>query len=438
TTSTSATTVLCAASCMSTATSTASLAGFYSFDSTLSDGSGNGYTASSQPALPTFVTGMVGNAISFTYSSSQYLTASSINFSARSFTIEFWFYWNVYSGSDNAFFGQFLASNSEQCLFMMIRSYALYWGFFNDDTSSSTSLSANTWYHAAFVYDYSARTRTVYLNGIQIGYSSAGVLATSGSTATIGGGQIGGSAAAQVYFNGYIDHLSYSTRAKSACEVLNDATLAAYFPFDSSLYDSGPNFLVGTSSGEFFTSGKVNLALQLNTTTPCYFQMQTTLALGTTNQAFTIALWIMPTTLSGVLVHVSSLSTGAGWCFPFLGFSSSSAIVAQIYTTSFSATSVIGPVIQTSPFWTHIVQTFSTTNGLRLYVNGALRASSTGSTGSSYSASGAQNYLTLGSNLGQSCATGSIVLGQYRGAIDELRVYSRELTSTEICKLYTG
>ncbi|CAF1623546.1 unnamed protein product, partial [Didymodactylos carnosus] len=297
-------------------------------------------------------------------------------------------------------------------------------------------LSLNTWYHAAFVYDYIARTRTIYLNGYQDGFGSAGVLATSGSSVTIGGGPIGGSAAAQVYFGGYIDHLSYSTRAKSSCEILNDATLAGYFPFDGSLNDSGPNFLVGTSTGAFFISGKVNQALQLNSTTPCYFQLKTTLALGTSNQAFTIALWIMPTTLSGVLVYVSSLSTGAGWCFPFLGFSSSGAIIAQVTNSSNTVTSVNGPIIQTGPFWTHIVQTFSSTNGTRLYVDGSVRASSNGSTGGSYSASGVQNYVTLGSNQGQSCSTtGDIVLGQYTGAVDELRVYSRELSSTEICKL---
>ncbi|CAF1527163.1 unnamed protein product [Didymodactylos carnosus] len=108
-------------------------------------------------------------------------------------------------------------------------------------------------------------------------------------------------------------------------------------------------------------------------------------------------------------------------------------MIAQIYSASSTVISVMGPQIQLTPFWTHIAQTWSSTNGLRLYINGYLYTSVTATTST---AGSAQNYVTLGTVLsGSGCSTGSISISQYYGAIDDFRIYSRELTATEICQL---
>lgn len=39
-------------------------------------------------------------------------------------------------------------------------------GFFNDDLAGRTTIQANTWHHAAFVYDLPTSTQRVYLNGM--------------------------------------------------------------------------------------------------------------------------------------------------------------------------------------------------------------------------------------------------------------------------------
>ncbi len=50
------------------------------------------------------------------------------------------------------------------------------------------------------------------------------------------------------YWTGYIDQVSYISMAKSAAEILIDATLVAYYSFDNgSFYDSGPNKINGVS-----------------------------------------------------------------------------------------------------------------------------------------------------------------------------------------------
>jgi hypothetical protein len=83
--------------------------------------------------------------------------------------------------------------------------------------------------------------------------------------------------------------------------------------------------------------------------------------------------------------------------------------------------------------WTHVVGTYSPTNGERLYVNGTLRNSIGGY---SFLASGVPMTITLGSSLlGTSCATATIQMGQFYGSLDEFYVYARELTASEVAAL---
>jgi len=50
------------------------------------------------------------------------------------------------------------------------------------------------------------------------------------------------------FWTGYIDEVQYVSQAKSAAELLSDATLVAYYSFDNaSFYDSGPNRINGVS-----------------------------------------------------------------------------------------------------------------------------------------------------------------------------------------------
>jgi hypothetical protein len=78
---------------------------------------------------------------------------------------------------------------------------------------------------------------------------------------------------------------------------------------------------------------------------------------------------------------------------------------------------------------------------MSLYINGSLYAQD--STITIYAASGVADYLTLASTLeaipysAAGCSTTGVLggLGYYNGAIDELRVYSIELSALEVCAL---
>lgn len=306
--STTTTTPICSITCVNTTTSTSARIAFYSFDSNTNDATGI-YSAGGI-ASPSYVLGYVGSAIYFDAALSERLSAPSMSLDSRSFTIEFWFWVSNSASADYAFFGQMSVPNAgQECLFIVSATGTPYMGFFNLDLTGNGQFLDNVWYHGAFVYDNSVGQQRIYINGIlnaQSGTGAGAYLGTSGPV-TIGGADIYGSLGVP-YFTGAIDHLTVSTRAKSACEILNDATLAAYFPFDGSFADAGPNFLSVASSGASLVSGFVRQALYLSGSNS-YFQIIGLTGLGRANYSFSIALWIYPI-VPGVIAHVHSGALG--------------------------------------------------------------------------------------------------------------------------------
>ncbi|CAF4291387.1 unnamed protein product, partial [Adineta steineri] len=58
------------------------------------------------------------------------------------------------------------------------------------------------------------------------------------------------------------------------------------------------------------------------------------LALGIANQPFSISLWVQPQLLAGTIMHVSTNSSGTGFCAPFIGFASNGSLIVQIMTNT--------------------------------------------------------------------------------------------------------
>lgn len=238
-----------------------------------------------------------------------------------------------------------------------------------------------------------------------------------------------------------MDLMTVSNRAKSSCEILEIATLVAHFKFDTGLFlkDSGPNGLDATTQlTSSVPSGRFSQGITFNGSS-CYFQMGGFTSLAISNNPFSISLWLRPISLQGIVLHVSASSTGFGyaWCLSFLGFDVNGSFLAQIYNGS-ADVSVVDPTFSVSTsVWSHVVQTWSTTNGLRLYVNNVLVASRLNSA-MTFSSSFSPMFLTLGNALGGTGNCDPNIPNQvpYRGDMDDFRVYSRELSASDVCALY--
>ena len=238
---------------------------------------------------------------------------------------------------------------------------------------------------------------------------------------------------------GYIDELTLSTGVMSPCEILEKATLAAWFSFDASppLLDLGPNSVSSNGSNYNFVTGQSLQAISFTGSTSSYFQASGLLALGAANQPFSFSFWVQPQSLIGTLVQLSTNASGTGMCASLLGFASNGSLIAQVRTnTSYVATSYTNLTLTD---FSHVVETWSSTNGLRLYVNGYLVSSvpATSYLGTSVWT----NYVTVGGCL-NGCASCSAVSGNqissgpFTGAVDDFRIYTRELTAADVCTLY--
>ena len=422
---------------------------YWSFDFTTNDAFGvyNGTLINNATYLNATTTlPYVGNAPALflsnptsTPTNSSFLISSFLNLSYRSFTVEAWIYATSTFSGDNSIFSQCQCTTCpNQCLSLLVRSGRLYMGFGLNDISGLTSLAGTTWYHVAFVYNYETMQQILYLNGVQdrASSSSAPYQGQSGVT-QIGVSQ--SSTSQSTLFNGYIDNVRVTTRAKSAAEIYNAATLMAYYSFDlpNQVLDSGPNGLHGIQYNTALVAGRVNQAMRF-TGTGSFFQAYGfyTLAWGVvSNRPFTIAMWLNPSsTGSSVVIQVSPFQNSTyspAYIMNLIGFISTTGTnTGQLVTQLYAWQSIFGPYLPLNT-WSHVVFTFSSTRGNSQYVNGALVAA-TGAT-TSGNVWGSIMWLQVGYAFCWSSAY--IPCTGYQGSVDELYIYNRELSASEVWAL---
>ena len=407
----------------------------WTFDSTFQDLSStfNTIPINSPNFSSTSITGY-GSSLSLLTSFDQSLNIPNpqLKLNDQSWTFEAWIYLtNIVTGTQYAIIGQCRNNAQYECLHLLVRSRKLYLGFYSDDLSGRTNLTASKWYHVAFVFDCDNLTQSVYLDGVIDGTRQTSVCFQGrNQSLTIGIIEVFG-----VYscFDGLIDQLSYTNRAKNSTEILRDATLVVHFPFDSySIYDQGPLRINGSLAGNAtFVSGRIGQALEIKNVNQSSFEVHGLVLLGVSNRSYSFSIWIRPDVQQkSVIIHLSSQSNGAGWCLPALGLTSSGQLTT--YSNSPLAVGVVGPVVPIAS-WTHAAVTYSVGNGLVLYINGTLTNSLAPF---SFVSGGQAMHLFMSSpSSGISCVSGYNISGSYSGAVDELRVYSRELSASDVVAL---
>ncbi|CAF1297557.1 unnamed protein product, partial [Didymodactylos carnosus] len=351
-------------------------------------------------------------ALLLTKANKQYAIAQSIEVFTSAFTVEAWINLNsVNTAGYMSIIGQ--CADVKNCMYIGILNGSLFmsWG--------------------------AGEYQLLYLNGGLVGQGATTTITPSSSGGNITIGTTQDENQLETYFDGKIGQILISSGLKTPQEILEDATLIAYYTFGCDGYvdfqqDSGPNYMDGTGSDVIATSanGIHDHSLWFNISTS-YFQISNLVAFGQGSQPFSILLWLRPSDITGgTIIHASPFSSGTGFCYPYMGLSNTGSIVVQLYNGN--VVSVTGPILQLNQ-WTHIAQTFSPSHGLQLYVNGTLAASNSMS---SYNTNNSPFYFTLGnSRAGAICVTAGITIQPYTGQMDEVRFYSRELSNTEILPL---
>ncbi|CAF0934434.1 unnamed protein product [Adineta steineri] len=293
----------------------------------------------------------------------------------------------------------------------------------NTSIVGTSVLSTQNWLHISFVYYATKQTATISIDGIVEATNSSVKLGISAnntnSVIIIGAG-----------FQGYIDQLSISLIAKTQDVIQWDATIAAYYRLDFQwTLDSGPNGLNASGVDVNTIFGWRYDALNFNAS-DASFQANGFTALGTPQQAFSVALWVRAETRSGVFLTVANPYT----CLLVLGLQNDgNKIVAYLpnATATGAGVNIVGPQMPINA-WTHVAFTWSSTNFAKLYTSALLANVGVDATTLNNVRGGnnsAPMTVTLGNYSGSANCQGiqGVNVSQtFMGSLDEVFVFARE------------
>jgi hypothetical protein len=282
----------------------------WSFDGNLNDTFGM-YNGISTNGIVQWLTPDHAGSGSFAFFANQ--TFSLIPFilklTATSFTVSAWIMLplsTVWNSSEVGLFAHCEITSADKCLHLTVRDGYLRLGFYGDDLLANTFLNNSIWYHAAFVYDRVIGTQSIYLNGQLDGTRSPiGAYQGNANSMVIGIRPfVGGTSP----IDNYIDQMILVPRVKNESELLDDATLVAYYSFDNVLLDSSANQMnkISETNLMFDIDGRVNQALLINQFS-AYFQTEGFYFLGQSNYSYSFSLWIYPFAAYGTIIQVICL-----------------------------------------------------------------------------------------------------------------------------------
>jgi hypothetical protein len=235
-----------------------------------------------------------------------------LNLTTTSFTISAWIqipYGNQLAISDYfVLFAHCEYAAQDKCLHIGTVNEQLFLGFFADDLHSNTTMNFDQWYHVAYVYDRFTSKQLVYLNGEQDANRTSDNFYT-GNASQLVFGAVPEFMSWTSFRAGYIDKLTFVPRIKTDDELLDEATLVAYYPFDNTYLDFGPNQIDNTSNinTAFNSDGRVNQSLVIGPTSPSYFQSIGFYFLCQSNYSYSFSMWIYPIANMGTILQVISI-----------------------------------------------------------------------------------------------------------------------------------
>ena len=217
-------------------------------------------------------------------------------------------------------------------------------------------------------------------------------------------------------------------------EILDEATLTVYYPFENNLIDQGPLHINGTGSDcQFSSDGRFGAALYLAEKN-AFVSTGNLILIGTDNRSYSMCFWIRPDLVQeAIIIRISTNALTSTLSNVTVRLNSIGYLVAEI-CGSLGKIMVQGPLMMNHA-WTQTVVTYSRNNGLRLYANGTLYG-----TAFLYSqaVTSTSSMVTIGHSVNPfiACDYDIISTGSYIGLVDEFRLYARELSASNILQMF--
>ena len=200
--------------------------------------------------------------------------------------------------------------------------------------------------------------------------------------------------------------------------------LVGRWSFEGSITDLSGNSNNGQTMGTAtYGSGKTGNGLVLDGTSNTFAQVASSTSLNSPTTAMTVSMWVKSTASNSWNALVSR-QEGTGSSDQFTLMTSGTQVGQYLNTTANGNQGLFGGTI-TQNMWTHVATTFDGTT-LRVYVNGA-QVNTAARSGTIVATS---NPLIIGGNANDGIPNTAQDL--FTGVIDDLCIYNRALTPTEL------
>ncbi|MFH0908251.1 MAG: LamG-like jellyroll fold domain-containing protein [bacterium] len=353
---------------------------------------------------------------------------SYLNLDGRSFSISLWAKFDDMSRG-MGLIGKTGGFGVNQSLHLMLLNPTnLRFGFYCNDLDAPGPFAVGQWYHLVFTYDAVSRERTIYVNGKYAARDTA-----NGSLRDTNGGalEIG-----RVYsrdseaLKGSVDEVRIYSRPLTEAEVMDlhkSACLAGAWNFSEAsgaASDGSGNGNTGlVMGGAIRTVGKQGNGLKLDGTDD-YVDCGTKSYLNLDGGSFSLSMW----------AKFDDMSRGMGLIGKTGGFGvNQSLAITLLSPTKLRFGFYCNDLDASGPFaigqWYHLVFTYDAVSKERkIYVNGNQVARDI-SNGSLRDTAGAR--LEIGRNYTWNSTA-------MKGAIDQVRIYSRALTAADVVLAYSS
>jgi uncharacterized repeat protein (TIGR01451 family) len=213
-----------------------------------------------------------------------------------------------------------------------------------------------------------------------------------------------------------------STVTPISCTAIPSGAVAWYRAENNGVDSIGPNFATANGSATY-TTGEVGQAFSLNGTT-AYVSAPDNTSLHLTS-ALTIEGWFFLTGGSGVRTIVAK-TVGASFSNSFVVYIAANGAIAAGYGDTGSIDAFSTSTFPTTSAWHHFAYTYDGTTQ-QLWLDGASAGSAAATPAIGYDT----HPLVIGADIDNESLTGF-----FPGRIDEVTIYNRVLSSTEVQTVY--